>query len=97
MGTPLYLSPQAISHNIYSTKADIWSLGVMFYEMLHGCTPWSGCKTEKELLDKVRGQKLDFKVRVAPELEKLITGCLEVDEHRRLDPHQLAELLTQLL
>lgn len=31
IGTPLYMSPEALNSNFYSRKTDIWSLGVMFY------------------------------------------------------------------
>lgn len=44
VGSPLYMSPEALKKNIYSLKNDIWSIGVMAYEMLHGETPWE-CKT----------------------------------------------------
>lgn len=44
VGSPLYMSPQALKKNIYSLKNDIWSIGVMAYELLHGETPWE-CKT----------------------------------------------------
>ena len=46
VGSPLYMSPEALKKNIYSLKNDIWSIGVMAYELLHGETPWE-CKTEK--------------------------------------------------
>lgn len=36
VGSPLYMSPEALKRNIYSLKNDIWSIGVMAYEMLHG-------------------------------------------------------------
>lgn len=40
IGTPLYMSPEALFNKIYSTKSDIWSLGVTIYELLEGCPPW---------------------------------------------------------
>lgn len=40
VGSPLYMSPQALKKNIYSIKNDIWSIGIMAFEMLHGETPW---------------------------------------------------------
>lgn len=40
VGSPLYMSPEALKKNIYSIKNDIWSIGIMAFEMLHGETPW---------------------------------------------------------
>jgi serine/threonine protein kinase len=31
---------EALNDNIYSYKSDIWAIGVIFYEMLTGRTPW---------------------------------------------------------
>ena len=33
VGTPLYMPPEMFKENSYDTKADVWSLGVLFYEM----------------------------------------------------------------
>ena len=33
VGSPSYLSPEIISNEAYSFKSDIWSLGVLLYEM----------------------------------------------------------------
>ena len=41
LGTPLYMTPQILDQKKFNSKCDIWSLGVMFYEMLYGCTPWN--------------------------------------------------------
>lgn len=39
-GTPLYMSPQIVFEEDYSFKADIWSLGSVYYELLTGHTPF---------------------------------------------------------
>jgi serine/threonine-protein kinase ULK/ATG1 len=39
-GTPAYSSPQMLTNGYYSYLNDMWSLGVLFYEMLHGVNPW---------------------------------------------------------
>lgn len=40
VGTPLYMSPQILKKSKYTAKSDLWSIGLIYYEMLHGRTPW---------------------------------------------------------
>jgi serine/threonine protein kinase len=36
VGTPIYMSPESYLENKYSEKSDIWSIGVVYYQMLYG-------------------------------------------------------------
>ncbi len=40
-GTPDYLSPEMILGTGHSEKLDVWTLGVLLYELLHGFAPFS--------------------------------------------------------
>lgn len=42
VGTPLYMSPEVLRGEEYSSKCDVWALGFILYELLHGETPWRG-------------------------------------------------------
>lgn len=42
VGSPMYMSLQVLKSQNYSSKCDIWALGFIFYEMIHGYTPWTG-------------------------------------------------------
>ena len=48
VATPQYLAPEIINKQKYSYKADIWSLGVTFYQLMHLTYPFEG-KTDEEI------------------------------------------------
>lgn len=56
VGTPLYMSPQILAKEPYNSKCDIWSVGVLFYELLYGRHPWKG-KGLKELLQNIKNNR----------------------------------------
>lgn len=41
VGTSTYMSPERIQGNLYSIKSDVWSMGLMLYELASGYSPWS--------------------------------------------------------
>ena len=40
LGTPLYMAPQMFDNAIYTSKCDIWSLGVTLHELVYKCDPY---------------------------------------------------------
>lgn len=42
LGSPLFMAPELLKGHKYDSKVDVWSLGIMFYEMLTGFTPFTG-------------------------------------------------------
>ncbi len=39
-GTPLYISPQIVRLEQYSSKIDVWNIGILTYELLYGTIPF---------------------------------------------------------
>lgn len=48
IGTPMYMAPEILQGKAYTNAADLWSVGVTFYEMLFGTFPFKG-RNETEL------------------------------------------------
>ena len=58
-GTPLYMAPQIVNFAKYSYKADVWSLGVICFEILNSETPFHS-KSRKEFKKKIKKGKYNF-------------------------------------
>lgn len=80
VGTPQYLSPEQIRGRVADERSDIWSLGVLFYEMLTARMPFAG-NTAMELDEAVcRGGYRaagELNPRVTPAQEAVIARCLK--------------------
>ena len=48
-GSPMYMSPEILNYNSYDTKSDLWSIGIIIYEMLTGKPPFKA-KNINELI-----------------------------------------------
>ncbi len=56
VGTPYYLSPEIIEGRPYSFKSDIWSLGVLLYELCALKPPFEGTSMAILSMQIVRGK-----------------------------------------
>ncbi len=98
LGTPAYMAPeQAAADPEVDHRADIYSWGVMAYEMLSGATPFSGRTPQAMLAAHVSENPEDITRRrpgVPASVGALIMRCLE---KRRADRPQSAAALVQAL
>ncbi|KRX06976.1 Protein kinase-like domain [Pseudocohnilembus persalinus] len=87
--TPIYASPQMLKSKHYSSKCDIWSLGVILYEIIYGTWPFFA-QTEYELVkvieQKTQGKKLVLpkEPQIDPKLAELIQKMLQYEESDRI-------------
>lgn len=52
-GSPLYMAPEIMKGRKYTSKSDLWSVGVMMYEALTGIHPFGGASSIYELIEKI--------------------------------------------
>lgn len=94
VGSPLYMSPEAYKHSQYSTKSEAWALGVIFYEMLIGKTPFKGLNYDA-MVENVMNGKLINAVDCSEYSKTILFGLLSVDVNRRWDTTRLLTELNQ--
>ena len=59
-GTYEYMSPEILYTGKHNNKIDIWSLGILLYEMLHGKPPFTG-DNMKEMKDEFKSKNIILK------------------------------------
>lgn len=91
VGTPYYLSPEIIENKPYSFKSDIWSLGVLLYEMCALTPPFTGNSLQFLALKIVKGSYTNIPPSFSRGLQNLIKSMLNVDPNRRPSIHQILE------
>ncbi|MGO9258276.1 MAG: protein kinase domain-containing protein [Bryobacteraceae bacterium] len=86
LGTAGYMSPEQARGKPVDKRADIWSFGVVLYEMLTGCIAFEG-ETVSDTLAAVLRAEIDWKRLPAgtpPNVRKLLQRCLEREPRKRL-------------
>eukprot|EP00392_Amoebophrya_sp_AT5.2_P004644 g4652.t1 len=87
-GTPLYLSPEIISGMKYTQKTDIWSLGVLLYEVASpdGRMPFAGESLRDVTNAVLRGR---YKPLTHKGFQNIVKLCLQKDPGKRPDAEEL--------
>lgn len=84
-GSPLYMAPEIIEMNRYSTSSDLWSVGMIVYEMLHGFTPFEDAINPMDLLRKIKKRRIDYNKYLTFNCIELLKGLLTIEPEFRLD------------
>jgi Tol biopolymer transport system component/predicted Ser/Thr protein kinase len=86
LGTAAYMAPEQARGLPVDRRADIWSFGVLLFEMLTGHRPFDGA-TITDVLSAVVSREPDWTTlppATPARLERLIQRCLAKDPHQRL-------------
>ncbi len=98
VGSPRYMSPEQIRHHAIDGRSDLYSLGVVLYEMVAGTPPFGGDKTLDTLIshlnDPVPALGSRSPYEIPPRLETFVQSLLAKDRDQR--PADVAGLRTEL-
>lgn len=91
LGTPITMAPEMLVGNgiEYNNKADLWSIGIVFYQLLFGRIPFD-VRNYDELKEKVQtqsGENLRFSldVPISPEAKSLLKALLQANPKDRME------------
>ncbi len=86
MGTPDYISPEQVKGKRGDARSDVYSLGIMFYEMLTGKVPFMGPNPFVIMNERLLNSPIpprEVNPEVTPELQEIIYRALERDPSKR--------------
>jgi serine/threonine-protein kinase len=86
IGSPKYMAPEQILGRKVDVRADVYSLGVILYEMITGVPPYSRGDHMSVMYQHVQGKAkapIDINKDLPPELSALVVKAMSVDVNKR--------------
>lgn len=87
-GTPLYMAPELVQEHPYDEKVDVWSLGVILFELFFGTPPFVASSLYK-LIPMIIGNPVIFPGPISEKFKSFLTMMLQKDPKRRASCKEL--------
>ena len=95
LGTPIIISPEVLLGNDnerkYNTKADLWSLGIITYQLLIGYPPFNSNESIFNIFKKIKigKYKIPTNIKISIEAISFINGLLQFYPEKRFNWEQI--------
>jgi len=90
-GTPGYVAPEVLMHDVYSSQVDLWSVGVIVYILLCGFPPFYG-DNDNQMFRKIKAGQYKFLSPywdpISADAKEFVSKLLTVDWQKRMDAQQ---------
>jgi len=77
-GTPEYIAPEMLLKKGHDTRVDIWSIGILMFELLSGYSPFVA-KSNQELYQNIKRLKIQWPKDMPPLAKNLISNILKLN------------------
>lgn len=81
-GTFEYMSPEVVYQKSHNSKIDIWALGILLYEMLHGLPPFKA-KSMQDIKRELDIKNIMIKKSISKETKSLLKSMLKARPEKR--------------
>jgi serine/threonine protein kinase len=86
LGTPAYIAPEAITNpQMVDVRSDIYSFGIMLYEMLAGERPFRSAGILRQHIDSIPSPVRLLNPDISIELDRVVMRCLEKQPQARFE------------
>ena len=93
-GTPMYFAPEIIKEQMIHMKNDIWSLGIVLFELSGNRIPWQGLAKE-QMFNFILSQQLALNLRWGENLNELLQILTIHDHNLRPDCESIISFLIE--
>lgn len=78
VGSLMYMAPEQLKEGInLDHRTDIYSLGVLFHQMLTGSTPYSSKNTKDEIIEKIQNDPLERLINIYPHIDTRLQEIID--------------------
>lgn len=95
VGTPQFAAPEIISRQPYDEKVDIWSAGVVLYNMITGYEPFYS-EYQSQLKEQILYKNINFDKIKNAALRSLCQGMLTRDPKKRLSALEAGDIAREI-
>ena len=82
-GTPMYMAPECLTGKKYNVLSDLWSVGIIFYQLLFNRLPYEQVKNISELVKKIQGD-IQIPYNISNSCKDLLSRLLTINPNQRI-------------